>query len=676
MEEESGEAFSHYTPQHPLPEEIKKLTRDKTVCKYCGVSYLIHNEIKALEEKLKVAEKELFNLRGLEKREALLNQEIVMMKQQLEEAHMTVDANTKLISTLNREINEVREKNKALDEALQLYRNKQIANLRQLSKLKQSAKQWKDNLKAIKENFTSNQSGILECMATALQNIRLIPECSAKEVSGLESKVQCLEMEQLVVTQSNKAMTETLKIKDSEIKKKNEELQEKDFALNEQRLEFSKLEASMHEASEKLISLKNAEITLNECQNQVRIMTVELDQYKLHLKTKTSEINDLSNKQKQQELAIQKLNQEIKNKENDLGTYLKQVKTLENQCREYQRKEMESAQSNKLNANEVHELKEELQRVKGDVAALKSEREMMIEAHQNRIEDLRESFKNKMAEAENWPQKLHDAVAAERGRHLAEMKTLEENLKHQFVMELQIEKDKYGELMKKFQDQEKEKTNSKENQRALLEQKYKEDIEDLHRQVTECKRRGQEREEELNKEIASLKKIIKDLQDRSAKLDGSDSGKITDLQNQLAKIHQQLIDAQSSVTLLENRLKEAKDEAQFLQGIVRKECEERFELTEALSEARKELLQLKKPPGGYSSMQKRGSVQSTHSSPSPAPLSDVSDPAMLKSKPPLPPNSINLSYSGDSRTNSSHDKNSDVQLMEARKRISNMMGRT
>ena len=38
-------------------------------------------------------------------------------------------------------------------------------------------------------------------------------------------------------------------------------------------------------------------------------------------------------------------------------------------------------------------------------------------------------------------------------------------------------------------------------------------------------------------------------------------------------------------------------QAQFLQKIVQKECEERFELTEALSEARKELLHLKKPPG-------------------------------------------------------------------------------
>lgn len=29
--------FVHYTPQHPLPEEIRTMTRDDTVCQYCGL---------------------------------------------------------------------------------------------------------------------------------------------------------------------------------------------------------------------------------------------------------------------------------------------------------------------------------------------------------------------------------------------------------------------------------------------------------------------------------------------------------------------------------------------------------------------------------------------------------------------------------------------------------------
>ena len=35
----------------PLPEEVESLSREETICKYCGVSYLVFHEIKALEKK-------------------------------------------------------------------------------------------------------------------------------------------------------------------------------------------------------------------------------------------------------------------------------------------------------------------------------------------------------------------------------------------------------------------------------------------------------------------------------------------------------------------------------------------------------------------------------------------------------------------------------------------------
>ena len=63
-------------PTHPLPDEILKMSRTETVCQYCGVSYLIHNEIKVLEDRLKVAELELEKYHGLEKREEELNQQL------------------------------------------------------------------------------------------------------------------------------------------------------------------------------------------------------------------------------------------------------------------------------------------------------------------------------------------------------------------------------------------------------------------------------------------------------------------------------------------------------------------------------------------------------------------------------------------------------------------------
>ena len=44
-------------PEHPLPDEITKLSLDETVCKYCGISYLIHREVAKLQDQVAKLEK-------------------------------------------------------------------------------------------------------------------------------------------------------------------------------------------------------------------------------------------------------------------------------------------------------------------------------------------------------------------------------------------------------------------------------------------------------------------------------------------------------------------------------------------------------------------------------------------------------------------------------------------
>ena len=56
----------------------------------------------------------------------------------------------------------------------------------------------------------------------------------------------------------------------------------------------------------------------------------------------------------------------------------------------------------------TEELREAYEHAKGDAEALKKEREMMIEAHQNQIEQLRESFKRRISEADKWQEKVRD----------------------------------------------------------------------------------------------------------------------------------------------------------------------------------------------------------------------------------------------------------------------------
>ena len=52
------------------------MPRDETVCEFCGVSYLIHHEIKRLEELVEQLEKELENSRGAMEREQKIRVEL------------------------------------------------------------------------------------------------------------------------------------------------------------------------------------------------------------------------------------------------------------------------------------------------------------------------------------------------------------------------------------------------------------------------------------------------------------------------------------------------------------------------------------------------------------------------------------------------------------------------
>ncbi len=54
IETKMDDAFDIHLPIYPLPNEILKMEHAETICKYCGISYLIHSEVKKLKEKIQV----------------------------------------------------------------------------------------------------------------------------------------------------------------------------------------------------------------------------------------------------------------------------------------------------------------------------------------------------------------------------------------------------------------------------------------------------------------------------------------------------------------------------------------------------------------------------------------------------------------------------------------------
>lgn len=69
------------------------MSREETVCKYCGVSYLILHEFKVMEEKVKAMEKQIAFYEGSIEREKRLQEELQSLYQDLE--HCRADRESK-----------------------------------------------------------------------------------------------------------------------------------------------------------------------------------------------------------------------------------------------------------------------------------------------------------------------------------------------------------------------------------------------------------------------------------------------------------------------------------------------------------------------------------------------------------------------------------------------------
>ena len=88
------ERFERYTPKFPLPVDISNMSRQDTVCQFCGVSYLIHNEIKALEAKCQKLESDLAFYAGMSSREAALEKSLQTERTRIADLESNAAINT------------------------------------------------------------------------------------------------------------------------------------------------------------------------------------------------------------------------------------------------------------------------------------------------------------------------------------------------------------------------------------------------------------------------------------------------------------------------------------------------------------------------------------------------------------------------------------------------------
>ena len=70
------------------------MSPEEKVCKYCGVSYLILHEFKAMEEKVKAMEKEMKFYQGSIEREKRLQEKLQSLSQDFEQCKIDNESKT------------------------------------------------------------------------------------------------------------------------------------------------------------------------------------------------------------------------------------------------------------------------------------------------------------------------------------------------------------------------------------------------------------------------------------------------------------------------------------------------------------------------------------------------------------------------------------------------------
>lgn len=690
------EEFERYTPKNPLPNEIQKMKRDETICKYCGVSYLIHNEIKALEEKLKKTEAELEKLKGCEEREGELKERIEKLEEEKSDLKRNLEAKEILITTLKNNIKndeELKAANRQLQVKLEAavkhkeeYRQKHSLYDRSLPLVKTKIAEQREEINSIHAFVEERNTQMKQELELLLSTVR--DRCSSQDSDKKEllEKIESLESEKSETSVMMVALKEKLKAKEGEVVK-----------LQQSVSDSVQLQ---HKITQLECSLNALQTELDENLSKNRSLQMETQQFKEQLRNKTKEVEDLTSQFRQRdqnnEMYTKKLHNDLRQKEAELQSRIKELKNVENKLQEQQAKEEEFHRKATLTVTASREIKQDLEKAREEIEQLKSEREIMITSHQNRIEQLRESFRQKISESEGWPEKLQEAIRKEREKHAKAIKKMEDVLKENFVMEMNIEKQKYQELLEKYQGSNKDHETMLRQQLNSLENKYRSEIKELQQILADSKIRAKETEDSLRKEVSSLKAIIKDLEDRLARLDSGNEEMIQKLKDQLKETHEELDQSKQELQSKEEQVQAVRQEVIFLQDTVRKECEERFELTEKLSEAKEELLQLKKPSGGYSSLASRHSAKSNASLSSSASAGTLSslqskdaerkspqeqeNGQILSPSPPRAPpreyavsSGSNVSYQGEPAKPSGKLKGNSLE--STRKRIAAMLGR-
>ncbi|KAM5336230.1 protein LEKR1 isoform 1-T1 [Glossophaga mutica] len=593
--------MDRHVPMHALPEEIQKMSPEEKVCKYCGVSYLILHEFKAMEEKVKAMEKEMKFYQGSIEREKRLQEKLHALSQDFERYKVDSDSKTERIQAesmhLKSQQNEFQRVQKELSHLQQQLKIKQRQSQVCSQRLMEYKYFWNKTLSLLA--FTKKEiSGIKNEVYDHFQHWTSLKEEVCLQIKSI-SETALTEIEtlnkSLSVSQRNKVCLEE--------EMKNLKLLSDAAILRSQQIQTSKqqevnLQTRCHDLQKEALDLQSQVEALG---LKLQKAVTQLDSCKEKLKNKSNEADDCQRKLRK--LKFESIISEsrhtrlLKEKEDSLVACQQIHKTLQEELTAKERQEEDIKRRLNLAENELEITKTLLSQMKEEVVTLKRDRELMLISHQKSIEQLQETLRQKLLDDDNWREKIEAELTKERAQHLLEFEEQALLYKEEAKLELDIEKEKHQEIIQKYKKEQEELQMKISDLIAGATRDLRLEVATLEKKLHESHVQYTEESESKEKEIENLKNMVAEFESRLKK-DIDDSDFVSeDLRKEMKQKSDELERVLLAQTQLMQQFKRSQEENTFLQETVRRECEERFELTEALSQAREQLLELRKHSG-------------------------------------------------------------------------------
>ncbi|XP_010364207.2 leucine-, glutamate- and lysine-rich protein 1 isoform X1 [Rhinopithecus roxellana] len=589
--------MDHHIPVHALPEEIQKMLPEEKVCKYCGVSYLILHEFKAMEEKVKAIEKEMKFYQGSVDREKRLQEKLHSLSQELEQYKIDSKSKTERIYDVGMQLKSQQNEFQKVEKQLSHLQDELKIKYRQSHTFSQRLSEYKyfwnktlslltftkRELTSIKNEVYDNYQNWTSLKGEIFLQIKSISETALTEIDILNKS--------LTVSQRNKVCLEK--------EMKNLKLLSDAAILRSQQIQTSRqqevnLQTRCYDLEKEVLDLQCLVEALGV---KLQKAVTEMGNYKEMLMNKSNEADDC-----QRELRKLKFESVIsesqhtmllKEKEDSLMTCQQIYKALQEELTAKEKQEEDIKRRINLAENELEITKTLLNQTREEVLTLKNERELMLISHQKSIEQLQETLRQKLLSDDNWKEKIEAELAKERAQHLVEFEEQALLFKEETKLQLDIEKEKHQDIIRKYKKEQEELQMKISDLITGATRDLRQEVTALREKLNESHIRYTEESESKEKEIENLKNLVARLK---KEIDSNDSVS-EDLRKEMKRKSDELKRVMLAQTQLIEQFNKSQEENTFLQETVRRECEERFELTEALSQAREQLLELRKLRG-------------------------------------------------------------------------------